>query len=83
VKILFFFYRKHFINYTTTLTSPSDTILTFGIFGKVFHINEMSEDNMSLEYENVDLIGLLIPTLLIGLTVILFILKFMNQKNLK
>lgn len=62
---------RAYINYTTILSESNEIILSFGILGRVFHLDELDDG------ENVNLVYLLL-SLLLGLFVMFLIVKWLR-----
>lgn len=65
-------FSKQYINYTTVLTEESETLLTFGVLGRVFELEGLDDDGG--EEDGMDLFYLLL-SLSAGLVTALIIMK--------
>lgn len=66
-------FSKQYINYTTVLSAENESILTFGVLGRIFNLNELDgEDGGGLFY-------LLISSLL-GLLIMFAVVKLFRSK---
>ena len=63
------FLSKQYINYTTVLIEENENLLTFGVLGRVFHLEELDGE------EDEAVIFYLLLSLLAGLATMLIILK--------
>lgn len=70
----FFICRKLYKNYTTLLTDETDVLLTFGILGRVFKLDEIIVDDET----NAMVTGVLI-TMGLGLIVLIVVIKFLKR----
>lgn len=69
-----FNFSKQYINYTTVLSDERDNILTFGLSGRIFHLNVLDdEEAISPLY--------LLTTLFIGLFAIFVIVKVFRLRE--
>lgn len=67
-------FRKLYINYTSILTEDNEELLTFGILGRVFHLDEFEDSNDDVEAPA--LLHLLISLAVGVLTMILIVKLF-------
>lgn len=66
--------RKFYINYTSVLTEDNEQLLTFGILGRVFHLDELEDNDDDAEASA--LLYLLISLVVGMLTMILMVKIF-------
>lgn len=68
-------FSKQYINYTTTLLEgkASENLLTFGVLGRIFHLDEFDDG------EGTGLLYLLL-SLLLGILVMFLVVRFLRFK---